>query len=35
MGYILQPQALLERSVPAMIQHMQQDGVDIALLVPV
>jgi D-proline reductase (dithiol) PrdB len=35
MGYILQPQALLEKSVPAMIQHMQQDGVDIALLVPV
>ena len=35
MGYILQPQTLLEKSVPAMIQHMQQDGVDIALLVPV
>lgn len=35
MGYILQPQELLEKSVPGMIQHMKQDGVDIVLLVPV
>ncbi|MBN1453281.1 MAG: hypothetical protein JW963_19865 [Anaerolineales bacterium] len=35
MGYILQPRELLENSVPNMIQHMQQDGVDVALLVPV
>lgn len=34
MGYILQPQVLLEKSVPGMIQHMKQDGVDIVLLVP-
>jgi D-proline reductase (dithiol) PrdB len=34
MGYILQPQALLEQSVPAMIQHMRRDGVDLVLLVP-
>ena len=34
MGYILQPQTLLEESVPAMIEHMQEDGVDVAILVP-
>jgi D-proline reductase (dithiol) PrdB len=34
MGYILQPRELLEKGVPAMIQHMKQEGVDIALLVP-
>jgi D-proline reductase (dithiol) PrdB len=34
MGYILQPQELLEKSVPNMIQHMKQDCVDIVLLVP-
>jgi D-proline reductase (dithiol) PrdB len=34
MGYILQPQVLLEQSVPAMIQHMRRDGVDVAMLVP-
>jgi hypothetical protein len=34
MGYILQPQALLEESVPAVIQHMRRDGVDLVLLVP-
>ena len=35
MGYALQPQALLEESVPAMIRHMQAGGVDVVLLVPV
>jgi hypothetical protein len=35
MGYILQPEQLLEESVPAMIQRMVQDGVDTVLLVPV
>lgn len=35
MGYILQPQVLLEQTVPAMIQHMRQDGVDAVVLVPV
>ncbi len=34
MGYIMQPQVLLEESVPAMIRHMKQDEVDIAILVP-
>ena len=34
MGYILQPQVLLGKSIPNMIQHMKQDGVDIVLLVP-
>lgn len=34
MGYILQPQVLLNDSVPSMIRHMKQDGVDIVLLVP-
>lgn len=35
MGYILQPQTLLQESVPAMIRHMKQDGVNIVILVPV
>ncbi len=35
MGYVLQPQVLLEESAPAMIRHMRQDGVDAAVLVPV
>ena len=35
MGYVLQPQVLLQESVPAMIQHMRQDGVDVVVLVPV
>lgn len=34
MGYILQPQVLLEESTPAMIRHMEQDGVDLVVLVP-
>jgi D-proline reductase (dithiol) PrdB len=34
MGYILQPQVLLEESTPAMIRHMVQDGVDLVILVP-
>ena len=34
MGYILQPEQLLNESVPAMIRHMQEDGVDLVLLVP-
>jgi D-proline reductase (dithiol) PrdB len=35
MGYILQPEVLLEESVPAMIRQMEQDGVDVVVLVPV
>jgi D-proline reductase (dithiol) PrdB len=34
MGYILQPQVLLEESTPAMIRHMKRDEVDVVLLVP-
>jgi hypothetical protein len=34
MGYILQPQTLLEKSTPAMIRHMKQDGVNVVVLVP-
>ena len=34
MGYTLQPQALLEESVPAMIEQMKQDGVNAVVLVP-
>ena len=35
MGYILQPHKLLNESVPAMIQSMKQDGVDLVILIPV
>ncbi|MCG8353168.1 MAG: hypothetical protein MI924_35830 [Chloroflexales bacterium] len=34
MGYILQPQTLLEESTPAMIRHLQEDAVDVVVLVP-
>lgn len=34
MGYILQPQVLLEESTPAMIRHLQEDEVDAVVLVP-
>jgi hypothetical protein len=34
MGYILQPQILLQESVPAMVRHMRQDGVNAVVLVP-
>lgn len=34
MGYILQPETLLEESVPAMILQMQKDQVDSVLLAP-
>ena len=34
MGYILQPQVLLEETVPAMIEHMRRDGVNVVVLVP-
>ena len=34
MGYNLQPQMLLEQSVPAMIRHMKQDGVNVVVLLP-
>jgi len=34
MGYNLQPQALLKESVPAMIEQMKQDGVNVVVLIP-
>ena len=34
MGYILQPETLLERSTPAMIERMRGEHVDIVLLAP-
>lgn len=34
MGYILQPQVLLQESTPAMIRHMKRDGVNVVVLVP-
>lgn len=34
MGYILQPQVLLEETLPAMIEQMKQDQVDAVLLAP-
>jgi D-proline reductase (dithiol) PrdB len=34
MGYTLQPMTLLEHSVPAMIDHLQGEGVDVVVLVP-
>jgi D-proline reductase (dithiol) PrdB len=34
MGYILQPETLLERSTPAMIEQMRAEEVDVVLLVP-
>jgi len=34
MGYILDPQVLLEQSTPAMVHCMEQEEVDVAVLVP-
>jgi D-proline reductase (dithiol) PrdB len=34
MGYILDPQELLEKSIPAIINHLRADAVDVVLLVP-
>jgi D-proline reductase (dithiol) PrdB len=34
MGYLLRPEEFLQRSVPAMIERMQTESVDLALLVP-
>jgi len=34
MGYILQPQALLEQSVPHMIRRMKREGVNVVILIP-
>jgi hypothetical protein len=34
MGYLLQPQEMLKTSVPKMVEMMEADGVDAAILVP-
>lgn len=34
MGYLLEPETLLRESIPAMIEGMQGEGVDIVVLVP-
>ena len=34
MGYILDPRELLAKSVPAMIEHLQADKVDVAVFIP-
>ena len=35
MGYIIDPSALLQDSAPAIIEHLQEDQVDLVLLVPI
>lgn len=34
MGYILDPRELLEKSIPAMIEHLRGDAVDVAVFIP-
>ncbi len=34
MGYTVQPQALLAKTTPAIITHLQDDGVDVVVLIP-
>lgn len=34
MGYVLEPQELLEKSVPAMIKRLRADAVDVVVLIP-
>ncbi len=34
MGYILEPQVLLEETVPEIVGYLEEDGVDAVLLVP-
>lgn len=34
MGYILEPQELLERSIPTIIEHLRADAVDVVVLIP-
>jgi len=34
MGYQLEPQKLLEESIPAIIEHLRADHVDVAVLIP-
>jgi hypothetical protein len=34
MGYILDPEELLQETVPAIIEHLEADQVDIVVLIP-
>jgi D-proline reductase (dithiol) PrdB len=34
MGYVLDPREFLEKSVPAILDHLQDDQVDVVLLIP-
>jgi hypothetical protein len=34
MGYILDPRELLEKSIPAIIEHLRADEVDVVVLIP-
>jgi D-proline reductase (dithiol) PrdB len=34
MGYLLDPHELLEKSIPAIIEHLRADAVDLAILIP-
>ena len=34
MGYLLEPGELLEKSIPAIVEHLRADGVDVVALVP-
>jgi D-proline reductase (dithiol) PrdB len=34
MGYILEPAELLQKSVPAVIEHLRQDEVDVTVFIP-
>ena len=35
MGYLLQPQEMLEQSIPAIIQQMMDEQVDVVILIPI
>ena len=35
MGYILQPKTLLEETVPAIVEHLRQEHVNVVMLIPV
>ena len=34
MGYLLDPQELIMKSIPMMIEHLRSDGVDVAVFIP-
>lgn len=34
MGYILEPKELLEKSIPAIIEHLRSDGAEVVVLIP-